>query len=61
MASLIIGYGVQGKKRIKYLKDKSIILDNKNKLSDFNSISQINLKKITHAYVCTPDLINFFI
>ena len=60
MASLIIGYGVQGK-RIKYLKDKSIILDNKNKLSDFNSISQINLKKITHAYVCTLNLINFFI
>lgn len=60
MASLIIGYGVQGKKRIKYLKDKSIILDNKNKLSDFNSISQINLKKITHAYVCTPESYKFF-
>ena len=59
MASLIIGYSVQGKK-IKYLKDKSIILDNKNKLSDFNSISQINLKKITHAYVCTPESYKFF-
>lgn len=60
MVSLIIGYGVQGKKRIKYLKDKSIILDNKSELSDFNSISQINLKKITHAYVCTPETYKFF-
>lgn len=60
MSNLIIGYGNQGKKRflnlIKNKNNKDIIFDSKivgNKI--INNFKEIDLSKITHAYVCTPE------
>jgi predicted dehydrogenase len=56
MKSLIIGYGVQGKKRANYLKEKSyLIYDKFNSESDFSSFDQIPLEQISHAYICLPE------
>lgn len=62
MSSLIIGYGVQGKKRLKFLKDKrnSIIVDPIQKNADYKSIFDVkNIKKFNKAYVCTPEFAKF--
>lgn len=56
MKSLIIGYGVQGKKRAKYLRKNSFfIYDKFSSKSDFSSFEEIPLEKISHAYVCLPE------
>lgn len=60
MSNLIIGYGTQGKKRYlnlgKNRKTKSIIFDPKIKnLNKFKNFNEIDLSKITHAYICTPE------
>ena len=56
MKSLIIGYGVQGKKREKYLKKNSyFIYDKFSSKSDFFKFDEIPLDKISHAYVCLPE------
>jgi predicted dehydrogenase len=58
--ALIFGYGIQGKKRSKILKQKKIpfvTIDPENKNADFKSIKLINkdiLKEITHTFICTP-------
>ena len=68
---LIIGLGIQGKKRKTILdesKVKSISLDPKVLSSDYKSLKLIPknyLKKITHVMICTPYLerlkfLNFF-
>ena len=55
MKSLIIGYGVQGKKRAKYLRKNSFyIYDKFSSKSDFSSFEEIPLEKIS-AYVCLPE------
>ena len=68
MNILLIGLGIQGKKRLKYFssKDKVITYDPFNKNANFQKIENIDLKKINVAFICTPinqkeDLINFFI
>jgi len=69
---LIIGLGIQGKKRKKILdqlKIKSISLDPYVSNSDYTSLKLItkdSLKKITHVMICTPyndrlKFLNFFL
>ena len=55
MLNLVVGLGVQGKKRIKYLKEEFITVDPENEKADFKKLSEVPLNKITHAYVCTPE------
>ena len=56
MKSLIIGYGVQGKKRAKFLKKNNyLIYDKFNSKSDFSNFKEIPIKKISHAYICLPE------
>jgi predicted dehydrogenase len=62
MSSLIIGYGVQGKKRLKFLKDKrnSIVVDPIQKNADYKNVFSIkNIHKFNKAYVCTPEFAKF--
>ena len=68
MNILLVGLGIQGKKRLKYFsdKDKVISYDPFNKKADFQNIDDIDLKKIKVVFICTPinqkeDLINLFI
>jgi predicted dehydrogenase len=58
MKSLIVGYGVQGKKRLNYLKNKKnvTIIDPVNKNSNYKNVFSIkNIKRFKKAYVCTPE------
>ena len=56
MKSLIIGYGVQGKKRAKFLKKKKYFIYDKFKSqSDFLNFKEIPFEKISHAYICLPE------
>lgn len=55
MSSLVIGLGVQGNKRIRFLKEKYTTVDPLNSSADYKKIEDVPLKKITHAYVCTPE------
>jgi predicted dehydrogenase len=57
MSNLIIGFGVQGKKRIKFLKKKNtIIVDPAHKEANYKNICDVkNIKKFKKAYVCTPE------
>ena len=57
MKILIVGLGVQGKKRKKLLKRKFVFatVDNKNKDADFKKIEDAPLKKYDSVFVCTPD------
>lgn len=55
---LVLGMGIQGTKRVGLLKSagfKNIITVDPFKSADYKSINHINLKKISHALVCTPD------
>ena len=55
MLNLIVGLGVQGNKRIKYLNNNYVTVDPLVKSADFKNISEVPLNKITHAYICTPE------
>ena len=57
MKILIVGLGVQGKKREKLLKKKFVFatVDNKNKNADFKKIEDAPLRKYDSVFVCTPD------
>jgi predicted dehydrogenase len=62
MSSLIIGYGVQGKKRLKFLQSKknSIIIDPLIKNAQYKDIFSVkNIKKFNKAYVCTPEFAKY--
>ena len=63
MSNLIIGYGVQGKKRLKFLQDKKkkiTIVDPIKKNADYRDILEVkNIKKFNKAYVCTPESAKF--
>lgn len=68
MNILLVGLGIQGKKRLKYFsyKDKVITYDPFNKKADFQNIENIDLEKINVVFICTPinqkeGLINLFI
>ena len=55
MLNLVIGLGVQGSKRIKFLKENYITVDPIKRAADYKKISQVPLDTVTHAYVCTPE------
>ena len=60
MKNLIIGYGVQGKKRAKFLRKKNLqILDPYKKNSNYKKLSNVNLNDFKYAYVCTPEKYKF--
>jgi scyllo-inositol 2-dehydrogenase (NADP+) len=67
MINLIVGLGNQGiKRKFFFKKDELISYDTKNKLADYNSLNDIPIKKISSAYLCSPDniknsLIKFFL
>ena len=62
MKSLIIGYGVQGQKRAKFIKKKDLIIfDPFYKFSDYKRFSDINFKDIKYGYVCTPEKNKFIL
>ena len=56
MKSLIVGLGVQGKKRAKHLRKSSYLkFDRLSKSSDYKKFDQIPFNKISHAYLCLPE------
>ena len=57
MKILIVGLGVQGRKRIKLLKKKLVFatVDPKNKKADFKNIEEAPLNKFQSVFICTPD------
>jgi predicted dehydrogenase len=60
MKNLIVGLGVQGNKRIKFLsKRNTITLDPLNPKADYKKIKDVNLKNIKKAYICTPENVKF--
>ena len=64
--TLIIGYGVQGKKRSKFLKSNSFITLDKESKSDFSELNKVPLRSYKNVFICTPDsqknkIINFCI
>jgi len=67
MKVLIVGYGVQGQKREKILKNFFYAsYDNKNTKATFTDINDIPKNKYNAVFLCVPDdqkfkLINFFI
>ena len=55
MKAIVVGLGVQGKKRKKFLgKDFIFSVDKYNK-ADFKNISEVPLKSYDSVYLCTPD------
>ena len=64
--TLIVGYGVQGKKRSKFLKSNSFITLDKESKSDFSELNKVPLRSYKNVFICTPDsqknkIINFCI
>lgn len=57
MKILIVGLGVQGKKRKKILNKKLLFatVDKKNKSADFKDIKDAPLDKYDSVFLCTPD------
>ena len=55
MKNLIVGFGVQGKKRAKLLKKNYYIFDKYNPNSTFLKFNDIPFEKISHAYICLPE------
>ena len=57
MKILIVGLGIQGKKRRKLIKKNFFFasVDIKNKKADFNNIEDVPLNKYDTVFICTPD------
>ncbi len=57
MKILIVGLGIQGKKRKKLIKKNFFFasVDIKNKKADFNNIEDVPLNKYDTVFICTPD------
>ena len=54
--NVIVGFGVQGKKRAKFFKkDKLIIVDPLKKNSDFKNIKDVPKNLYKNVLICTPD------
>ena len=50
--TLIIGYGVQGKKRSKFLKSNSFITLDKESKSDFSELNKVPLRSYKNVFIC---------
>lgn len=56
MRAVIVGYGVQGKKRLRVAgADAAGVVDNVAPEADFRDISEVPLERYDAALVCTPD------
>ncbi len=57
MKVLVVGLGVQGKKRINILNKKQFYasVDPKNKKATFNDIKEAELNEYDSVFICTPD------
>ena len=55
MKAIIVGMGVQGNKRKKFLGKDFIFSVDKFKKADFKSIYKVPLNKFDTAFVCVPD------
>ena len=56
MKIVVIGLGIQGYKRIKYLKNDEIItVDPYNLKADYRNIKKVPLDDFQAAFICTPD------
>ena len=55
MKIIIVGMGIQGNKRKKYLGRDFIYSVDKNKDSDFNSIYEVPLQDYDAAFICLPE------
>lgn len=60
MTDLIVGYGVQGKKRFLHSRSKKkIIVDPVYKFADFKDILKVPLNSFENAYICVPEKYKF--
>ena len=58
MKVLIVGLGVQGKKRLKILGKKCIgTVDKINKEANFKSIYDVNLNTFDTAFICVKSIV----
>ena len=55
MRVIIIGMGIQGKKRKKFLGREFVYSVDKFKPADFKSIYKVPLDKFDSAIICVPD------
>ena len=55
MKAIIVGMGVQGNKRKKFLGKDFIFSVDKFEKADFKSIYEVPLNKFDTAFVCVPD------
>ena len=55
MKAIVVGLGVQGKKRKKFLGKDFVFSVDKYAKADFKSISEVPLKTYDSVYLCTPD------
>ena len=55
MKAIVVGMGVQGKKRKKFLGNDFVFSVDKFKKADFRLINQVPLKKFDTAFLCVPD------
>ena len=55
MKAIIVGMGVQGNKRKKFLGKDFIFSVDKFEKADFKSIYEVTLNKFDTAFVCVPD------
>lgn len=60
MKILIIGYGTQGKKRLKFINKNSKvvgIVDPLSRLSNYKSLDQVPISSYDTVFLCTPDML----
>jgi len=56
MKSIVIGFGIQGTKRVKVLENKCVgIVDVVSEKAKYKCIKEVPLDQYDSAYVCTPD------
>ena len=55
MKAIVVGMGVQGKKRKKFLNKDFVCSVDKNKKADYNSIKKVPLKSYDTVFLCVPD------
>ena len=55
MKAIIIGMGIQGNKRKKFLKKDFIFSVDKFKKADFKTIKKVPLERYDAVFVCVPD------
>ncbi len=55
MKAIVVGMGIQGEKRKKYLGKDFVCSVDKYKKANYNSINEVPLKSYNSVYLCVPD------